>query len=285
MRYRLKFLLLPKAKDARWRNGGDLDEEIFPELKSKWPQFFLPGRVGFNFEADEDDPVYEEVVAYFREYGREPYAVATPSWSNNPPVRMTHYKVEGMRIFEASDIEKAEFFTCNCPYDIARDSKRSADGVLRIAKGDAKGGQIGMVMDSALFICTDALKREMEETGFVGAVFHRVETPSRSGAGASFWEIGSDRQMPPVLNALVNYMGEPFDASRHRDCWVDDFYSPPVLRFRAAEVREMGPFDTALTRDGFGNPREPKTVFSRRFREWCVARKLKNLEWIPVALE
>ena len=83
-----------------------------------------------------------------------------------------------------------------------------------------------------------------------------------------------------MTNRLVNNMGELYDPTRDRSCCVDDDYWPPLARMRAEDVTSMESFDFA----NHQGPLYPMKMVSRRFFEWCEARKLK-VEWHPIVLE
>ena len=253
-------------------------------MRKRWPQFFFEGRAAFNFEADKDDSVVNDVIEFLRIHGREPYFKRYPSRVNLETGHDKFYQVQGKRVFDPEDYRRAEFFHFFPAQSIGSDAVRSDGGYIRLAQLSITGAKIGSVMISRLAICRDLLKKLMKAEGFAGLAFQHVEVSECRKPAEPLWKLESDRQMPPVLNRLVNHMGETFDPAVHRDCWPDDDYEPFLLRFPEAAMRAMGDFDAALTHERYGIPLDPILIVSRRFRDWCERRKLK-LDWYPVALE
>ncbi len=150
-------------------------------------------------------------------------------------------------------------------------------------------------------ICTDELRKEFDAQSFTGLTFRNVIIKSRKPVNVAYWQFWSDRRMPPLLNRIVNEDGTDYDPSECNGCRVQDDFWPPLMRFPERKVRDMGQFDAALTLEAFGaGPHQPVNgpkwrgewiymldpwlIVSRRFRDWCLKRKLK-IEWIPVVLE
>lgn len=80
--------------------------------------------------------------------------------------------------------------------------------------------------------------------------------------------------MPPVLNRLVDAYGKDYDPAVYSCCVPDDDYYAYLYGFPAEAVRRMEPFDCALTSDRFYVPPDHLLIVSRRFRQWCLKKKL-----------
>ncbi len=176
------------------------------------------------------------------------------------------------------------------------DASKDDEGNLSIKRSKVNQQLIGRAFPWEAPVCKDSLKVEMEAEGFVGLSFLPVALPGTKAAGEPVWAISADREMPALLNRMVNDDGTDHEPSENRGCHVDDFYFPSLLRFPIAHVRAMEPLDIAISKErprnklGSGFKPEivrkfdPFLIASRRFRQWCEKRKLK-IEWWPVVLE
>jgi hypothetical protein len=272
---------------------GYITHELFFELQSRWPQFFPKHPNLMHVEGSKDDPAVNEVIEFLRQHGREPY------WKKYPSCPFDHpslYQIEGIRVFEPSDFEQAEYLAFAPEAIITNDGSKDDEGRLRIKRGKINRQPIGRPSPWGVPVCKDHLKREMEAEHFIGLILERIHLVGERADDEAVWSMTSDREMPALLNRLVCQDGTDYEFSKALGCYVDDFHYPPLLRFPASAVHGMEPFDFAITRerphhlrgpDFPGDPwkkYEPYVIVSRPFHHWCVKHKLK-IEWWPVVLE
>lgn len=285
--------------------GERISEALYEECFRRWPQFFHEGFTVMTVHAEEGDPVVPEILTFLNATGREPYLKRTPSLANCPQLWKTHFQVVGERKFEQVDYSNAELFWVQTELGIASTQLRLDDGRLCAMRSTFTGEPIGNIVGDRVVVCTEGLRRGLDKAAFVGLQFRPVEIadPASSQAEAegpplseALWQLWSEREMPAVLNPVVNVNGYPNLADGRNGCVIDDLYYPWLFRFPRAEVRDVEPFDVAFTRERFGpktaanNPGapdkllDPQLIVSRRFRTWCVKRGLK-LVFYPVVLE
>lgn len=273
---------LPEPHPLFKEDGKNLSPETYQQLRQRWPQFFPPGKTCFEVEFEGSSPVLREIIGFLRKTGREPYIRKFPALANVPTLWTSHYQVYGKRIFDASDLEAAEFFYMGPMHFMGGSAQRGEDGLLVVTKKDLYRVKIGGL--STALACQEEIKAGLEAMAFFGLKFLPVHIDPPKRTSASVWEMTSEITMPPVLNRLINQDGGDFDSSTDKGCWPDDFYFPQLLHFPAAAVRALGDFDFALTSDQLGIPRHHYVIASRRVRDWCMKKKLK-LAWDPVILD
>lgn len=273
--------------------GNTVPPELLAQLRKRWAQFFPKYPELMQVDGTKDDQAVNETIAFLREHGREPHWKKYPSCAYDDP---SLYQVEGKRVFEPADFAEAEYLAFVPEKVITQDGSKDVNGRLHIKRAKINRQPIGRPSPWGVPLCKDHLKQKMEVEHFVGLVFERVELTGENADDEPVWIMGSDREMPALLNRLVCEDGTDYEFDKALGCYVDDFYYPPLLRFPAQAVREMEPFDFAVTKErphhlrgpGFtGDPMkkyEPYVIVSRRFRAWCLNQKLK-IEWWPVVLE
>ena len=105
---------------------------------------------------------------------------------------------------------------------------------------------------------------------------------------ARLWALRSKNLMPPCLLPRVTTDGAISDDT---DClerlWDDAGVVPPELAFKKAEVKKMGHFDIALTREWVGTRKElyhPEIIISQKFRSVLMKHKIPGCTYTPVRL-
>jgi hypothetical protein len=283
MKHRLKFELFQVDTYNR-ESGKNLPPQLFSEISTRWPQFRPTGIYSFVLEADEDDPVVPLVISYLRESGREPYFKRVPSLVHVEALWPTHFQVEGVRVFESGDYAKATLFWMTFEDWVSSRAGIAETGVLSIPAEKITGKAIGALGNRGFDGCLDRMKQEMEKENFVGLKFLPTEIVGARKPKEPIWQIASDRTMPPLLNRLVELPDREFSTSPLPRMVPDDDYYPWLLRFSKSAVERLGEFDIAHLPHGLSVSIAPEPFVSRRFREWCLARKLK-INFHPVALE
>ncbi len=250
---------------------------------------------------ERSDPLLHEVISELERLGHRPCLEQYPSCAFEDA---TFYRVWGKRKLDSDDLNAAEYFRFHCQKPIARyGSYSGSDGRIQVERKALTKQQIGQVVLFEIPVCTDSFREEIQRELFIGPSFREVSPKTSQTLPQPYWQLWSDREMPPLLNRLVHMTdGSEFvPENRIKGCAVDDFYFPPLLRFSAVEVHAMGPFDFALTRERFGSGdlivdyktkqpvfplpvHVPYLIVSKRFREWCMKQKLR-IDWYPVVLE
>ncbi|MFO1483097.1 MAG: hypothetical protein U1F71_06990 [Verrucomicrobiaceae bacterium] len=260
--------------------GDGLRASEMEHLKKHWPQFFPPDLVGFHLRAELGDPVIDEVISYLRTTSREPH------WERRPGLPWEHptlYQIQGERVWEQSDFDKASYFRWLVDVQAGKGKKLPPDGRFEVEFYRNK--QIGIMVNGWNPFCTSEYRKELEAQNFVGLSFRPVKVSFRTrDKNYALWQVWSTITLPPVLNE-VSTDEEPFNAAKTTGCGVNDIYFPPYYRFPAAKLE---PFDIALTTErwggGFLHYREPAIIVSRRFRDWFMTQNVE-VGWWPVALE
>jgi hypothetical protein len=289
-------ITLGQARPGQPESGRYLSPTLYEECRRRWPQFFTTFPAAMFVKNEKEDPELNEVIAFLRQHGREPHLRINPRISLDHPKM---YQVEGRRVFEAKDLERGEYFYFYPDKWIA-EGGHTITGYTDLH--EVKGGTvtqqpIGSNGTYFVSLCSDELRRELEEERFLGLSFREVLITGKARRGP-LWQLWSDRQMPPIRNRIIDEDGNDVDPKARRGRRIDDFYFPYLLKFRAEQVRAMEPFDAALTQERFGNSvgqyfpadgiyenkLDPILIVSRRFYQWCEGRKLK-ISWHPIVLE
>jgi hypothetical protein len=289
---RVEFAILP-MRPGHGDYGQYATSGLIMELANRWPKFvkFMRSQIGsFHVETDESDPAYSEIVEFLRRSGREPYLTRRPPLVVRQDLWRTHYEVKRTRVFEPHDFDGIEYCRMRPRWWLGEGDTKP-DGTPEVRRLSITEAEIGTLIGGEAILCVDSLRSAMAEETFDGLHFQEtkvveddyedlgVEPPP--GPPPVLWQMLTDRQAPPVSNPLDNTEGQSYDPARDRWCDLEDDYYPPILRFRSVDLEETAPFDFAKLREPLPGP---KTIVSRRFFDWCEARKL-NVEWHPIVLE
>lgn len=264
--------------------GDGLRANEMEHLKEHWPQFFPPGLVGFHLQAELGDPVIDEIIAYLRTTGREPYWNECPDFPWEHP---TLYQIQGERVWEQSDFDNASYFRWLVRLEAGTGKMLPPDGRFEVEFYRNK--PIGIMVNYWNPFCTSEYRKELEAQNFAGLSFRPVKVSFRTrDKNYALWQVWSTITLPPVLDKVVGLDGEPFDPATSKACSIDDLYFPDHYRFPVSEVRKLEPFDIALTTErwggGFRHCWEPAIIVSRRFRDWFMKQNV-DVHWWPVALD
>lgn len=283
MKKLVTIFLLPE--NAAFQPCGDvLPLKTWNELKSRWPQFFPEHLKGFHLEAEPNDPVINDVIAFLRTTGREPVWTQYPGVPNDHPAQ---FQIKGKHVWEDADFDNASYFRWLVRLETGTGKMLPPDGRFEVEFYRNK--PIGIMVNRWNPFCTSEYRKELEAQNFAGLSFRPVKVSFRvRDKNYALWQVWSTITLPPVLDKVVGVDGEPFDPATSKACSIDDLYFPDHYRFSASEVAELEPFDIALTTErwggGFPHYWEPAIIVSRRFRDWFMMQNV-DVEWWPVALE
>lgn len=295
MKQYVKFVIT-EADRGSGSEGKSLASPAYAECKSRWPQLFPPGANSMSVHLEDDDPVLKEILTFLRQHGLKPQE------NRFPEPRLgdtTQFFVQGLRTFDQEDLDGGTFYLLVPQEDIGAGGHLNHTSQLCLDRGELKKQPIGRVIGATRAImCTDTFRKELERNSFQGLGFQEVVSKGEKPLPEPYWQLQPSTQMPALLNRIVGKDGSDYEPERvlKTGCWVDDFYSPELLRFPAKEVQVMENFDVAKTAEQFGDAPgrfytgtenyllKPRIIVSKAFREWSLGRKLK-LEFYPVILE
>jgi hypothetical protein len=121
----------------------------------------------------------------------------------------------------------------------------------------------------------------------------RVPVPWELQGDSPWWELTSDLTLPHVSDKmdLRDRHGnpvKPVDPPENGQYRVENSYAHAELRYRAAELEKLEPFDLSRTREtfteGVQDPHARPLVASRQFRHVCQSYGLK-VGWYPVHVD
>jgi len=201
------------------------------------------------------------------------------------------------REYSKKDFTDAKYLSPFFLNTFGKDEGRSPDGRMR-KSGDHMNPKalIGGSWGGAIFISVD-LRSEVEEEDFVGADILPIELVGRhvKAVEGRVRELTSTITLPPMAPRMTFFSAERAETRQEVD---RDFPGPSVLRegrdapeiifevpalhYNRSDLARMPPFDIALTYERFGTDR-PHTVFSQRFYQFCLKKKLQ-IGWIPVRI-
>ncbi len=195
---------------------GYLAPEVFAILQREWPQFFPEHANLMHVEGPKDDPVVNEVIEFLRKHGRAPH------WERYPSCPFEHpqlYQVEGNRVFDSTDLDEAEYLAFIPELVITKEgSRKDESGRLLMKRTKINRQPIGRPSPWGVPVCKDSLKRELEAERFAGLAFQRVDVIGERPGDDPVWIMGSDREMPPLLNRLVCEDGSEYEFSKALGC-------------------------------------------------------------------
>jgi len=202
------------------------------------------------------------------------------------------------REYSKKDLTDAEYLSPFFSNTFGQDGGRNEEGRMR------KSGEhinpkalIGGSWGGAVFISVD-LRSEIEDEDFVGANILPIDLvgrPSKALEGR-FRELTSTITMPPMsphmtfFSAIRTKTRQELDRDdpgpsvlrEGRDA-PEIIFELPALHYNRSDLQKAPTFDIALTYERFGTER-PHTVFSQRFYQFCLKKKLP-IAWIPVHID
>lgn len=249
-----------------------------------------------SLSIEERHPFLPDFLSMLAEAGWTPlYAEFVPA-----VIKHTHFQVLRIRKFEKRDLENAEYLsvfgwsdmTCVFRFHdmapdgqvigkVARAKWKTRYGLTQQFK--AFHGDIQYASRSPYFV-NDELKRDLEAAELRGLVFRPVVFDHPEKAKGEFWQVDSSIIMPPCrlpVVAIPDSPGTRYDDKGHR---------PAQLVFRQDEVRELEPFDVALTHPAEiitngQNSWTREIIVSQRCRRIFNKLKMGTVTLVPVVLE
>lgn len=264
--------------------GSQLSGAVFEECVKRWPEFRRRSH-SLSIELERDAPKLGEFLSFLRLHGKEMRQSRYPSNYYDS----TSFQPDGSRVFERVDIDSAPLLIFVEGPMIADAAKHQDDGTLIVPRRKVKRQNIGRVLTSLTsLVCTNTIRGKLEREKFAGLTFCPVIVQGNLPPKEPLWQVWSAVTMPPVLNALTDDTGKPFDLSTSRGCVVNDLFFPWLLRFPRRDVSAMPTFDVAITKERWGwnvrQGRAPYVVVSQRFKKWCDKEELK-LKWAPAVVD
>lgn len=288
--------------------GFVLPQQVFDDLKSKWPQFEpATGRCGITIRVEVGCELQKEVFDFLEHHGKK------PCWKKYPGIHRLEriFQITGENVFDEDDLRCCRYLVM-CPAkrivgegDYLEEYRpKEINGrvywVADVLEGQyhdrlrlwAEAGSIyfkvpmGTGPCRGRNPCVDAEMREkIMAQNFRDVYFRPVEIRGESRRSKPLWQLWTDRILPPVLNELVETNGKPYVPGVSPQCYVQELYEPVVLRYRRSDLDAMGEFDFALTRELWGQGgRSPKMFVSKRVYEWFDSQGLLN-GFIPLVEE
>lgn len=204
-------------------------------------------------------------------------------------VEATHFWVRRFRHYEKSDRDKSEYLRIHdwgqadalFEFDSVRDGLYC--GKVRGAKWKARHGRTTLGCHSSPLFVSGELKQALEVESLGGLAFKSVLFDKPEKVRGEFWQLTSTVTMPPCLLPVLTIPSTPHPVM----CYDDGGHFPQELVFEEAAVRQIEPFDIALTRENLcplPNAWPYEFIVSQRFRQVCQKLKMSSVDLVPVRL-
>jgi hypothetical protein len=278
------------------------DSHVLAELRRLFP--FARDDSSFEVSLALDDPRLQAVLQTLGDKKLVCRKLGTPRIKGG-------YTYELRRRYETGDFDAPDYLQVKHEVLISDDSERDNQGRLVL---EAWRLMPALRMGCMLFnttIVSDEIRRLMEAERLVGIAFKElVLTPSAETRTLAddkgrifrevtpedqdhiekqgrYWELTSSVLLPPMpADRVVRHFP---DDDMHVAGIRDGDYFDKEIHYASA-IRKIKPFDFALTHEIFGAkswqqfPGERWPVVSQRFRQFCMAHRLK-VSWVPVRLD
>ncbi len=235
--------------------------------------------------APVDDPNVEKIFALLASVGWTPYL------GEHVPVEMraTHFWVRRIRRYAKGDKDKCDYLRLSrwglgedlFDFDSIRDGLYCAN--VKGARWKARYGfGYNQHIPSAYFV-NGEFKQVLEVENLRGLAFKPVLFDKPEKARGEFWQMTSTVIMPPCLLPVLTLPGTP----RPVQCYDDAGQSPLELVYAESAVRQIEPFDIALTCDYLCDQPDAWAhlfVVSQRFRHLAHKLRLSTVDFAPVRL-
>lgn len=246
--------------------------KLFSDLRRRYPDKSINPK-WFKLHIPYEDA---KAIGLFETFRREIKKTPLANRVCTQKALAKHYSVRVERVPENGDLEDAPWFYLICPkLTLAEFKAVEADDSYVVAKVTSKKkmafGSTRTVGWMMLF--TEGLKDKFLSSGLRGIGFKSVKLVDGSPSG--LWQITTAARMPPLAMQLSDGQGSPYTGDPSKACILDQgSYSPPVLRYRESDLREVPDVDVILSdeRLGGGHNAHRMHIVSPRFRQ--VAEKL-----------
>lgn len=277
---------------------------IIEEFRELFP--FGKYHAGFRVQLPPDDPRVEAVLDAFQ---KRAIPKVNHSIRPKPPIE---YTFESRRQYDQGDFDNSDYLQLKPEVFVSDESSRDDRGRLVLEAWHLMPAlRMGCVLFNATVV-SDEIRRRMESERLVGIAFKElVLTPSAETRTLAdekghifrevtpgeqnhiekqgrYWELTSSVILPPMPpDRVVRHFP---DDDVHVAGIRDGEYFDKEIHYPTSAIRKLEPFDFALTHEIFGAkswqefPGERWPIVSQRFRQFCLAQKLK-VSWIPVRLE
>lgn len=206
-------------------------------------------------------------------------------------LRSTHYAFKYVRNFDKADLDQAEYLRLGVGgvgYIASRADTIGDDFVVRVdGKQKSKIG-VGCLEPVLVPYASEDGRAELDAHAFRGLVFKPAVFDTPDKVKKPLFRMVSSVTLPPCLLPLQNRDGQrPNDARECGQYWDDGGHVPPILKFSGDDLRNLGDFDFATTREVVGEfPKfyRPEYIVSQRFRQAIIAGKHRWIGFTPVEI-
>ena len=245
-----------------------------------------PTRLDYlHIQAFEGNPHLEKILELLADAGWKPYlGEYVPK-----ELRSTQFWVRRFRHHEKRDRDECEYLQVHdwsrgeaiFEFDSVRDGHYC--GQVKGAKWKARYERTSLHCHSSPFFVNTEIKRALEAENLKGIAFKPVFFDKPEKARGEYWQLTSTITMPPCLLPVLTIPSTPNPVL----CYDDGGHFPQELVFDHAAVREIEPFDIALTRENLcplPNAWPYEFIVSQRFRQAIHKLKMSSVDLVPVRL-
>lgn len=277
---------------------SDASEEVFDDLARIYPEG-LQGQT-FSFALPADDPRTVQIVERLNRAGLRP-------WTDTFRERQKgiEYAVQLDREYDAADLAACDFLELRPPPEACNYGaiSRGESGDVIIPEQQMPSGKPDFLFGHTYWYFVPARVKDVLSMGNLKGVKFRptyyapldmtaedTDATIRSRHGIPYWELDSDRTLPPLSPSmsLVDARGNASSPGVAGPCRpYDGLYIRPELHYRADDLAKTGQFDLARAHErfnAFGGPGDRPLIASRRFFEFCNERCLRT-GWVPVRVD
>lgn len=194
------------------------------------------------------------------------------------------------REFDEQDRSGAAYLEVRAEDDVAHGDDRTKAGNL-VLESENLHRRFRVAGVSGKPIVSDYVRQLIQEQRFEHVLFRRCEIVGDEAERFEdfpVWELTSDLTLPPLSPEckFCDCYGGDEITNPDKGCTVNDgLYLPVQLRYRSSDLREVGPFDVAHTREAFGfNLSSHPVVVSQRFYQFSKKEKFR-LWWFPIRID
>ena len=272
-------------------------EALYADLRAIHPEGAEELANGHRSFSCRDRPEADPILLQVRE--RLARAGMTPAGITRDDAR--EYYLTLTRVYDEADLAAAPLAWA-WPVAEAAAGRRDEAGRIRLGVADLDPAVgLAVAFPQMRYVVPERIRVRLAAAGLAGVAFRETVPATRRGfgtpttwddAGEPWWELRSDTFMPPFAPGLdlTDGHGRPL-ADRADDSEGiqvrEGFFGVPELRYTAADLAAMPPFDLAWTRERIGHPADAENrylIASRRFVGFCREHDLE-IDLIPVRVD